>query len=152
MGASAQAIQQADRLAVIHAYRHLYRQGLKAIRYSTPARHVLVNSLRASFRSSPQEELNPSKISNTLRFLERAAETTGMEHKIVRNLMLARFWERPQIAKESRILRSLGLGKEEHQLRKGAYEHFNSTLTRDSSTSILTSETNPIRSTESCIR
>ncbi|KAF3384434.1 hypothetical protein F1880_002041 [Penicillium rolfsii] len=87
---------------VAHAYRHLYRQGLKAIGYATPSRYVLRTTLRTSFRASPPSEFNPSKIANTLRFLKRATDMTGMEHKILKNLLLSRYWEMPQIAKESR--------------------------------------------------
>lgn len=82
-----------DQRAMIHAYRHLYRQGLKAIQYSTPGRHILLKSLRNSYRSSPSEQFDPAKITNTLRFLERATEVAGMEHKILKNLLLARYWE-----------------------------------------------------------
>jgi len=88
--------------AVVHAYRHLYRQGLRTIRHATPSRHVLLTTLRTSFRSAPREEFDPSKIANTLRFLERAADATGFEHKIVKNLLFARYWELPNVAKESR--------------------------------------------------
>lgn len=100
MSASLQAVSNQ---AIVHAYRHLYRQGLKVIRYSTPGRHVLRSILQTSFRSAPREEFNPSRIANTLRFLERAAAVTGYEHKIVKNLLFARYWELPQIAKESRM-------------------------------------------------
>lgn len=92
-----------DRRAMVHAYRHLYRQGLKAIQYSTPGRHMLLKSLRQSYRSSPSEEFNPAKINNTLRFLERATEVAGMEHKILKNLLLARYWEQSHLVRESRV-------------------------------------------------
>lgn len=88
---------------VVHAYRHIYRQGLKTIRYSTPSRHVLRTTLRTAFRSAPREEFDSLRIANTLRFLERAADVRGFEHKIVKNLCFARYWELPQIAKESRM-------------------------------------------------
>lgn len=88
---------------VLHAYRHLYRQGLKVIRYSTPSRHVLRSTLRKAFRSSETRDFDPSRIANTLRFLERATEVAGLEHKIVRNLLLTRYWQVPEIARESRV-------------------------------------------------
>ncbi|KAJ5533638.1 hypothetical protein N7494_010190 [Penicillium frequentans] len=114
---------------IVQAYRSLYRQALKAIRYSTPARHVLRSTMRSAFRSN-HTELDPSKIANTLLFLERATDVRGLEHKIVKNLMLARYWEQPHIARESRVLKVLGLGKAEDKLRKNAYEHYNLTLER----------------------
>lgn len=92
-----------DQHAVVSAYRHLYRQGLKVINYSTPARHVLVRVLRSSFRSSPANEFDPLKITNTLRFLERAADMTGIEHKIVKNLVMVRYWQQPQVNRDFRV-------------------------------------------------
>lgn len=92
-----------DQRAVITAYRHLYRQGLKVINYSTPARHVLLRTLRLSFRSSEPKDFDQVKIANTLRFLERAADMTGIEHKIVKNLMLVRYWEQPIVNREFRM-------------------------------------------------
>lgn len=117
---------QPKHLAVIHAYRHLYRQGLQAVNYSTPSRHVLLRILRSSFRSFPAEDFDSQKIANTLRFLRQASNTTGMEHKIVRSLMMVRYWEQPQVRREGRMLKGLS-GKEIH-LRKTCSNHFNSTL------------------------
>lgn len=96
-------VQSLPNQAIVHAYRHLYRQGLKVIRYSTPGRHVLRSVLQTSFRSAPREEFDSSKIANTLRFLERAATVTGFEHKIVKNLLLARYWARPHITNPARV-------------------------------------------------
>lgn len=90
-------------MAVVHAYRHLYRQGLKVIRYSTPSRHVLRSILQSSFRSSSRDDFDAAKIANTLQFLERAASVTGYEHKIVKNHLSVRYWELPQAVKESRL-------------------------------------------------
>lgn len=97
---------QADR-AVVHAYRHLYRQGLKAIHYSTPARYLLLQTLRKAYRSSPAEEFNATKINNTLRFLEQATKVAGMEHRILKNLLMARYWEQDHLAREVRVYVSL---------------------------------------------
>ncbi|KAJ5587926.1 uncharacterized protein N7459_003691 [Penicillium hispanicum] len=130
MSASILASSLAEQQAIVYAYRHLYRQGLKAIRYSTPARHALRSTLRNAFRSSSREDFDPSRIANTLRFLESATEFAGLEHRIVRNLLIVRFWEMPQVAKESRMLKVLGLGKAEYRLRQNAFQHYNSTLER----------------------
>ncbi|KAJ5281932.1 hypothetical protein N7478_007304 [Penicillium angulare] len=86
--------------------------------------------MRSAFRSAQAHEFNPVKIANTLRFLERASEYRGLEHKIVKNLLLARYWENPQNAKESRLLKILGLARLEARLRKNTYEHYNLTLER----------------------
>lgn len=92
-----------DPQAVVHAYRHFYRQGLKAIHYSTPSRHILVKTLRSSFRSSPPDDFNPQRVSNTLRFLQRATDVAGIEHKILKNLMITRYWEQPHTMKNARM-------------------------------------------------
>ncbi|CAG8302510.1 unnamed protein product [Penicillium salamii] len=120
---------QADR-AVVHAYRHLYRQGLKAIHYSTPARYLLLQTLRNAYRCSPVEAFNATRIDNTIRFLERATEVAGMEHRILKNLLMARYWEQDHLAREVRVPRSLGLGQSETRLRTAAFNHYNLTLDR----------------------
>ncbi|KAJ5761898.1 uncharacterized protein N7511_005280 [Penicillium nucicola] len=117
-----------DRRAVVHAYRHLYRQGLKAIQYSTPGRYMVLKTIRKAYRS-PSEQFDPTKIAKTLRFLEQATEVAGMEHKILRNILMARYWEQDHLTKDSR-LRGLGLGHVENQLRTSASDHLNLTLDR----------------------
>lgn len=93
-----------DRL-IIHAYRHLYKRGLQAIRFATPARHVLRNTLRDSFRSTSRAEFDPAKIARTLEFLDRAAASTSYEHKIVKNLLHVRFYEQPnsRVEREAKV-------------------------------------------------
>lgn len=89
--------------AIPIAYRHLYRTGLKTIRYSKPNRYVLRNVLRAAFRKAQPEEFEPSRIVSTLGFLERAGETNGMEHKIVKNLLHVRYWQQPTVRQDGRV-------------------------------------------------
>lgn len=83
-----------DRL-VINAYRHLYKRGLQAVKYATPARHVLRNTLRSSFRSETRTDFDPAKIARTLEFLDQAADSTSYEHKILKNLLHVRYYEQP---------------------------------------------------------
>lgn len=71
---------------IIHAYRHLLRTSLQAIRYAKPARFTLQSHLRSSFRN-PTSSFNPYEISKTLEFLDNAAKYKGLEDKIVRNLL-----------------------------------------------------------------
>ncbi|KAI9928512.1 hypothetical protein ASPWEDRAFT_105151 [Aspergillus wentii DTO 134E9] len=117
-----------DQRAVIHAYRHLYRQGLKVINYSTPSRYVLLRILRTSFSSSTPNDFDPQRIANTLHFLQRASDVAGFEHKIVKNLMMVRYWELPQVRKDARILKALGIDRTDASLRKDANVQFNLTL------------------------
>jgi hypothetical protein len=96
------AIVVPSKTAVLHAYRHLFRQGLKAIRYSAPGRYTLRTIIRRSFRS-PSEQFDASRIANTLRFLERATAAANMEHRIVKNILITRYWETTPIGKDSRM-------------------------------------------------
>jgi hypothetical protein len=82
---------------LIHAYRNLFRAGLKAVQYSTPARYSIRDKLRRAFR--PPEEYRSEKtvfdqeaIDNTVQFLEAAAANKGTEHKIVKNLCDVYHW------------------------------------------------------------
>ncbi|KKK15070.1 hypothetical protein P175DRAFT_0521547 [Aspergillus ochraceoroseus IBT 24754] len=117
-----------DRQAIVHAYRHLYRQGLKAINYSTPSRYLLLQTLRSSFRSSPAQDFNQFRITNTLQFLRKAADVSGIEHKIVRNLLQIKYWEQPNVRNDLRVLKGLGIDRRELRLRKDAHEQLNQTV------------------------
>lgn len=92
----------ADQQSIIHAYRQLYRQGLKAVNYSTPSRHVFIATLRSSFRSLPAQDFDPGRVINTLKFLHKAANIAGIEHKIVRNLLMVKYWGQPNVRSNMR--------------------------------------------------
>jgi hypothetical protein len=89
--------------AITVAYRQLYRQSLKAVNYSTPSRHIILRILRSSFRSGAPGDFDPQKVANTLRFLRHASECTGLEHKILKNLLMVRYWEQPQAKKDLKL-------------------------------------------------
>jgi hypothetical protein len=72
---------------VLHAYRHLYRHGLRAVQFSKPARYTLRDRLRLAFRKGTPAELNKQRINNTLEFLQYATAENGLEHKILKNLL-----------------------------------------------------------------
>lgn len=86
------SIAPAEKSTVLHAYRQLYRHGLQAIHYSSPARYTLRETLRSSFRTQTRAEFDAKKVENTLSFLHRAALDTGMEHKLVKNILHVRYW------------------------------------------------------------
>lgn len=81
---------------VIHSYRHLYRGLLRAVQYSSPARYVARDQLRAAFREPPalQAISSPARheeaIKRTRWFIEAAAKERGIEHKILKNLLRVR--------------------------------------------------------------
>ncbi|KAK6395400.1 hypothetical protein LTR65_000871 [Meristemomyces frigidus] len=74
---------------VILAYRHLYQHLLRAVQYSKPARFVAQERIRNAFRTSSPESFDATRIERTLQFLNGAAKTKGLEHKIVKNLIRA---------------------------------------------------------------
>ncbi|PTD06035.1 hypothetical protein FCULG_00001430 [Fusarium culmorum] len=71
---------------ISHAYRSLYRNILKAVQYSSPARFVARDQLRRAFRE-PGATYDERGIKRTNWFLEAAAKEKGMEHRILKNLL-----------------------------------------------------------------
>lgn len=84
---------------VIHAYRHLYRAGLKAVCYSYPARYCVRDLLRGAFRSK-DAQFDERAIKRTLWFVKAAARELGMEHKLVKNMLMVHYWRQQVGAKE----------------------------------------------------
>ncbi|KAI0181323.1 DUF1763-domain-containing protein [Hypoxylon sp. FL1284] len=78
-------------LRIIHAYRHLYRAVLHAVHFSKPARYVARDQLRRGFRDE-KAKFDARSIARTLRFLEAAARTRGLEHTILKNLLTTAFF------------------------------------------------------------
>lgn len=75
---------------IIHAYRQLYRHGLRAVQFSKPARYVLRDRLRASFREE-NAKLDSSGVDRTIQFFEAAQRSRGPEHKVLKNLLFVAF-------------------------------------------------------------
>jgi len=78
-------------LEAVHAYRHLYRGLLHAVQYSKPARYVARNQLRDAFRKDHPSTFNKERIERTVEFLSLAAKESGLEHKIVKNLLHTKY-------------------------------------------------------------
>lgn len=72
---------------ILLAYRHLQKSLLRAIQYSKPARFTARDRLRQNFRSNDRSTFDADRISKTLEFLDGAARSKGLEHKIVKNLL-----------------------------------------------------------------
>lgn len=77
---------------LVLAYRRLYRNGLHAVQYAKPARYTLKQILDQAFRNGTIEDFDATKIGNTILFLQNAAKETGLEHKVLKNLLHVR-WE-----------------------------------------------------------
>ena len=84
-----------EQFEVVRLYRRLYRQGLQAVQYSSPARHVLRKQLNLAFRNGKSTDVNAPEVSNTLRFLENATKEAGLEHRILKNLLHVCLWAPP---------------------------------------------------------
>ena len=87
----------------LRAYRHLYRGALRAVRYSSPAKYQIRETMRSAFRTEKAESLDQQRLENTMQFLRRAELHAGMEHKILRNLLHVRYWQR-QGRRDNRLL------------------------------------------------
>ena len=87
------SMASSPQLTVATAYRELYRAGLRAIQYSTPARYTLRSTIRRAFRNGAPADLDPTKVRRTVLFLQNAAKSRGTEHRVTRNLMIYRWYE-----------------------------------------------------------
>ena len=85
---------------LIHTYRCLYKHLLRAVQYSKPARFIARNRLRLEYRNNPVSHYDSARISRTLEFLDTAAKTAGLEHRIVKNLMHV-WWEQQAFQRRS---------------------------------------------------
>lgn len=113
---------------LVHTYRKLYKTGLQAIRFSSPAKYQLRDILRSRFRDSPSLPYDGSRIANTLRFLKRAKRNNGTEHKIIKNLLYIRYW-RVQPLHKSLSKVHVGQQTPEHiAVRKEVWQHYDATL------------------------
>ncbi|KAF2739061.1 DUF1763-domain-containing protein [Polyplosphaeria fusca] len=72
---------------IVHAYRHLYRHGLRAVHFSKPARYTLRDRLRLAFRRGSPADFSSQRIANTIDFLRHATAESGLEHIILKNLL-----------------------------------------------------------------
>ncbi len=79
--------------AVLQAYRHLYRTGIRAVQYARPARFELRDILRDAFRTASSSNFNLRRVQNTIKFLENARNYDGFEHRILKNLLHLQYWK-----------------------------------------------------------
>lgn len=78
---------------LIQAYRHLYRRSLQAVAHSQPASTLARNLLRAAFRDKDGGTFDQEACKRTSWFLHNAARESGVEHRIVKNLLMCKFWK-----------------------------------------------------------
>lgn len=78
---------------LVQAYRSLYRSALRAVHYASPARYQIRDTMRTAFSANSKDTFDLRRVKNTIEFLERAGLHTGLEHKILRNLVHVRYWQ-----------------------------------------------------------
>lgn len=98
---STTTITTTNKKLILLSYRHLYQHLLRAVQYAKPARYVARDRLRVAFRnpsssSTSDNAYHPERVARTLEFLDGAARTKGLEHKILKNLMHV-WWERERL-------------------------------------------------------
>ncbi|KAL1841036.1 hypothetical protein VTJ49DRAFT_7467 [Mycothermus thermophilus] len=124
---------------LIHAYRHLLRAALRAVQFSKPSRYTVVDRLREGFRD-PKGTLDPERVRRTVWFFNAAAQSRGLEHKIMKTLCRVG-WEqahekrrmgyrlRMRLEKDRVEMEARGKkGKEPDIIVDHRYEHYNRTI------------------------
>ncbi|KAK3115453.1 hypothetical protein LTR53_005205 [Teratosphaeriaceae sp. CCFEE 6253] len=108
------------RQEVLLAYRHLFRHALRACQYSKPVRFVVQDRMRRAFHTSSPDDYDASRIQRTPEFLQNAAESKGVEHKLQKKLTHV-WWEREKLQRAP-------MRSDIYQLRRHAYDEFDRTL------------------------
>ena len=78
---------------VLRSYRHLYRHGLHAVQFASPARYTLRNELRYAYRHGSATDFDAKKVENTIAFLDSATNSNGLAHSILKNLLHLWWWQ-----------------------------------------------------------
>ncbi|KAL1798742.1 hypothetical protein ACET3X_002779 [Alternaria dauci] len=78
--------------------------------------------MRIAFRKGSAAEYDPQRIRNTLEFLQYAAKESGLEHKILKNLLFV-WWVQNNGGRLKYIPRNLT--RDEVEIKTTAYDTFN---------------------------
>ncbi|KAL2213768.1 DUF1763-domain-containing protein [Sarocladium strictum] len=126
-------------LDIVHAYRRILRATYQAVQYSSPARFIVRDQVRAAFRESPESAsssstatanapaFDPQVAKRTAWFLEAAARERGVEHRVVKNLVKIRYHKNKATEKWKMVLHS-DMNKRTKLYQQGAYDHFDMTV------------------------
>lgn len=112
---------------VLHAYRHLYRHGLRAVQFAKPARYILRDRLRVAFREK-NGQLDQAAISKTIQFLEAAQRSRGLEHKVLKNLLFVAFHRYSTRGLKLTITESNKLNSKQKEFKAMAFGHYDMTI------------------------
>lgn len=118
---------------LVQAFRRLYRSALRAVQYSKPARYVVRDQLRAAFRDSKAgaDAFDPEAVRRTIWFFNAAAQSRGLEHRIVRNLVTTAYWRRRRAATMQTTWKVVVERKKNpavHDVDGTEYDHYDRTL------------------------
>lgn len=108
---------------ILISYRHLYRALLHAVQFSMPARFTARDQLRDAFRKGDPTAFNQEKIDRTIQFLNLAASETGLEHRIVKNLLRTNYERRQAYLLQKKYRKPL-----QAELRKTSMIHYDMTV------------------------
>jgi len=92
---------------IIRSYRNLYRQGLHAVQYASPARYTLKTLIENTYRAGNAADFDARKIENTRTFLQGAAKEKGLEHRVLKSLLHTWWWEARSRRWQGECVRSL---------------------------------------------
>ncbi|KAK0107298.1 hypothetical protein ONS95_003996 [Cadophora gregata] len=109
---------------LIHAYRQLYRGLLHAVQFSKPSRYIARDQLRNAFRKGDPTTFDQQKVTRTVEFLNYAAQERGLEHRIIKNLFLTKYWEK----REEHVLQKMAKLPAQKEIRRTARTHYEMTL------------------------
>ncbi|KAK1597745.1 uncharacterized protein LY79DRAFT_666554 [Colletotrichum navitas] len=116
----------------IHAYRHLYRELLRAVQFASPYRYIVRDQLRAAFREK-EASWDKEEYKRTMWFLQAAAREAGLEHKILKNLIRMAH-ERQKLApwkiiyRKAEEMKGKTLYEEDKQITSTAFNHYDMTV------------------------
>ncbi|KAJ6441870.1 complex 1 protein (LYR family) domain-containing protein [Purpureocillium lavendulum] len=112
---------------IIHAYRHLYRGLLRAVQFSSPARYVARDQLRAAFRETGAA-WDAEGAKRTLWFVQAAARERGLEHRVLKNLLRVRLLRAREGANWRRRLHESKQRNDMKAEQETAFEHYDMTV------------------------
>ncbi|KAL1886000.1 hypothetical protein Cpir12675_006949 [Ceratocystis pirilliformis] len=83
----------ASKIEILHAYRQMYRHLMRAVRNTKPQSQIGRIQLRAAFNPVPGtreygQPFDADGIKRTLWFLKAAEKEAGLEHRVLKNLLL----------------------------------------------------------------
>lgn len=120
-----------EKTQIIHAYRHLFQHALRAVQFSSPARHVIRERMRRAFRRGNRADFDQKRVNNTIEFLYGAARPKTLESRVLRSLLRTWYWDptTSAVSPRPRLSKSKGKTAEtELAIRAAAHDQFNYTI------------------------